>query len=82
MGKIEKGIYCQAIADSFHKTSVELFLEKSCNSHVFWAHCSFVLVAMETIIYKKKKKNGKRKHIKNDLLRHHMLYDLIEIFII
>ena len=34
----------------------EMFFEKSCITHIFLAHCSFVLVAIETIMQKKWKK--------------------------
>ena len=47
---------------------IEMFLEKSCISPTFLAHCLFVLVAMETIRQKMEKENNT-----NFLLRNQML---------
>ena len=69
MGKIEKQCLLPSHFRYFDKTFIEMFLEKSCISHIFLAHCSFVLVAMEIIM----QKHGKRKIEKNYLLRNHML---------
>ena len=74
MGKIVERHLLPSNCRYFDKTFIETFFEKSCISHIFLIHCSFVLVAMGTIMQKKKKKkkNGKRKYL-NDLLRNHML---------
>ena len=40
----------------FDKTFIEMFLVKSCFSHIYLAYCSFVLVATETMM----RDNGKR----------------------
>ena len=54
MGKTEKWHLLQSHRRYFDKTFIEMFLEKSCFSHIFLAHCLFVLVAIETIMQKKK----------------------------
>ena len=48
MGKIEKKM-------AFTGKQLQMFLGKSGFSHIFLAHCSFVPVAIETIMQKKKK---------------------------
>ena len=65
MGKIEQLHLLPSIHRYFDKTFIELFPEKFCISHIFLAHCSFVLIAMENHnAKKKKKKNGKKKILK------------------
>ena len=39
---------------------MEFFLEKSCISHIFLAHCLFVLVSMETIMQNMEKENTEK----------------------
>ena len=68
MGKIEKRNLLPSNCRYCEKTFKEIILEKSSFSHIFLAHCSFVLVAMETIM----QKNGK--YLKNYLFRDHTLY--------
>ena len=73
MGKIEKWLLLLLLPSNcryFDKTFIETFPEKSCISHIFLAHFSFLLVAMETIV----QKNGIRKYFKNYLLGKHMLH--------
>ena len=65
MGKIEKQNLLPSNCRYFDKTFIEMIFKKSCFSHIFLAHCLFVLVSMETII----QKNGKRKYLKNYLLK-------------
>ena len=61
MGNIEKRKFLPSNCRYFDKTFIEMILEKFCFSHIFLAYCSFVLVAMETIM---QKKNGKIKFLK------------------
>ena len=69
MGKIEKWHLLSSNCRYFDKTFIEMFLEESCFSHIFLVHCSFVLVAIETIM----QENGNRKYLKNYLLRNYVL---------
>ena len=57
MEKIEKRNLLPRNCIYFDKTFIEMILEKSCFGHIFLAHYSIVLVAMETIMRKKEQEN-------------------------
>ena len=61
MGKIEKRNLLPSNCRYFDKTFIGMILEMSCFSHIILAHCSFVQVAMVTIMQKKMEKENTQK---------------------
>ena len=70
MGKLEKRNLLPSNCRYFDNTFIEMIFEKFCFNHIFLAYCSFVLVAMETIM-----QNMENENTEKYLLRNNTLYE-------
>ena len=73
MGKTEKCQLLQNYCRYFNKTFIECSLRNRVSALCVLAHCSYLLIAMETKM--QKNNNDKTKINKIFFLRHHRLYE-------